>query len=226
MIIKPSNAPRAPWDSPVEEEINDRLAFLAEELLGTSGSSTQAESCAAQITKKIKARKPTDAINPGNTYETDVSTAAPWEHSCLNHHSLLKLSLGSTSELEKENCKRACFEFLNSDYSFLPQWDGSNFMADKRFDVGSVICATLLDLRSITPLLLSLSYLISGGGVLTVLQSSPRRKISPNPNRTKIRNLQQPLNPSLHRTLTLWSKSRIKRHLARNQAESLLRKMI
>lgn len=107
-------------DSPVAEELNDRVVFLAEELLGTPASSTQAESCAAQITKKIKARKPTESINPGRASKTEVSIAAPWKHTRLHHHSFLRLASTTNNDAEKEKYKMDCFQFLNSDYTFMP----------------------------------------------------------------------------------------------------------
>jgi hypothetical protein len=139
-------------DSPLEEEIVD-LAFLAEELLGSSKQS-QGDSCASQIAKKIRSRKPTVKLNSGklNYQDEKGSSSGPWELTCLNHHAVLKVNFG-IDDADIEQYKKDCFEFLYSDYTFMPYWGGRESLyleggALKRFDVGSIVCSTLLDIKS------------------------------------------------------------------------------
>jgi hypothetical protein len=144
-----------------EDEEVDRLFLLAEELdfqlLRSQATSSLAVARARQTRTKASERKPTTRFHPGPHLSkvgdaSRVVSNGPWELSCLNHHTLLRTSLDRSLEISAQACRDTCFEFLLSDYSFISSWD----RADKTmieswwdFETGSVICATLLDLKTI-----------------------------------------------------------------------------
>jgi len=138
-----------------DDEELDRLFLLGEELglpLGTSAS--LATQRAEQTRSRIVKRRRTEIFNcgprPANIRRsTRITSHAPWELTCLNHHSLLKTSLDPTKDVNLSQSRNACFEFFLSDYTFMVSWDRADrSMIGKWWDIepGSVICATLLDL--------------------------------------------------------------------------------
>jgi hypothetical protein len=143
-----------------EDEEVDRLFLLAEELgfqsLPSQTSSSLAIARARQTRTKVSERKPTTRFHPGPRPSKAGDTSrvvsnGPWELSCLNHHILLRTTLDRSSEISVQPCRDACFEFLLSDYSFMSSWDRADkAMIEKwwDFETGSVICATLLDLKT------------------------------------------------------------------------------
>jgi hypothetical protein len=144
----------------VEDEEVDRLFLLTEELgfqaLRSQASSSLAIARAKQTRTKIANRKQTIRFHPGpkpsNPHDTSqVTSNGPWELSCLNHHTSLWTTLDHSFDISVQDCRNACFEFLLSDYSFMSSWDRADkAMIEKwwDFETASVICATLLDLKT------------------------------------------------------------------------------
>jgi hypothetical protein len=143
-----------------EDEEVDRLFLLAEELgfqsLPSQASSSLAIARARQTRNKISERMSTTKFHPGPRPSkigdaSRVVSNGPWELSCLNHHTHLRTALDRSSEVSVQSCRDACFEFLLSDYSFMSSWDRADKAMIERwwdFETGSVICATLLDLKT------------------------------------------------------------------------------
>lgn len=142
-----------------EEEEVDRLFLMGEELGFQAlrpASSSLITARAKSTRAKIAERKSTTRFNAGPRPSKFGDTArvvsnAPWELTCLNHHTLLRTTFDRSIEISIQICRDACFEFLFSDYSFMSSWD----RADKtmieswwNFETGSVVCATLLDLKT------------------------------------------------------------------------------
>lgn len=143
-----------------EDEEVDRLFLLAEELgfqsLRSQASSSLAIARASQTRTKVAERKPTTRFYPGPKPSKPgdaslVISNGPWELSCLNHHAILRTTLDRSFDISVQACRDACFEFLLSDYSFMSSWDRADKAMIERwwnFETGSVICATLLDLKT------------------------------------------------------------------------------
>jgi hypothetical protein len=143
-----------------EDEEVDRLFLLAEELgfqsLRSQASSSLAVARARQTRIKVSERKPTTRFHPGPRPSKagdsfHVVSNGPWELSCLNHHTLLRATLDLSSEISVQSCRDACFEFLLSDYTFMLSWDRADKAMIERWwdlETGSIICATLLDLKT------------------------------------------------------------------------------
>ena len=138
-----------------DDEELDRLFLLGEELGLTSGTSASLATARAEQTRsRIVKRRRTEIFNCGPRLKnirrsTRITSHAPWELACLNHHSLLKTSLDPTKDVNLSQSRDACFEFFLSDYTFMVSWDRADkSMIGKWWDIepGSVICATLLDL--------------------------------------------------------------------------------
>lgn len=140
----------------VEDEEVDRLFLIGSELrfdsLRTS-TSNLIESRTKRTRAKISDRKPTIKVNPGlldqntGTVSRTISNG-PWELNCLNHHSLLRIAFDEASARARRD---TCLEFVLSDYTFMTSWDrADSCMLDKwwNFETGSVISATLLDLKN------------------------------------------------------------------------------
>jgi hypothetical protein len=139
----------------MEDEEVDRLFLLGEELGLPSGTSASLATARAEQTRsRIANRRRTEIFNcvPRSTNirrSTRITSNAPWELACLNHHSLLQTSLDPTKDVNTSQSRDACFEFLLSDYTFMASWDRADkSMIGKWWDIepGSVICSTLLDL--------------------------------------------------------------------------------
>jgi hypothetical protein len=147
-----------PLDSySAEDETVDRLALLADELVFTLGVPKKdaefAKNSAKQAAKKILRRERTKTFNPGvaETKSGQARIHAPWELTCLNHHSLLHLGSEMPKEADIEIVKQNCFQFLSSDHSFLASWDRSRknmFGEWWDYEVSSIICSTLISLRA------------------------------------------------------------------------------
>jgi hypothetical protein len=142
-----------------EDETVDRLALLADELVFTLGVPKKeadfAKNSAKQAAKKILKRERTRTFNPGvaETKSGQTRIHAPWELTCLNHHSLLHLGSEMPKEVDSEHieiAKQNCFQFLSSDHSFLATWDRSRknmFGEWWDYEVSTIICSTLISLR-------------------------------------------------------------------------------
>jgi hypothetical protein len=143
-----------------EDEIVDRLAFLAHELdlessAGTLGTVTS-------LTKRrIKQRDYTRFINPGRLLPLEEgSTSSPWEIHALCHHSRLVVFalekadedgrvMAENAENFEEYKKKLC-EFMNSEATIVPCWEREHSKALKgwlRSEVTAVVASTLLQLR-------------------------------------------------------------------------------
>lgn len=143
----------------IEDEEVDRLFLIGEELkfqsLRSSTSASLVEARAEQSRRKIYERKPTTIISPGpisvkQGKTSGTTSKGPWELHCLNHHSLLRTTLDNSSETSPHASRDTCFQFLLSDYTFMTSWDrADSTMVEKwwDFEPGSVISATLLDLK-------------------------------------------------------------------------------
>jgi len=139
----------------MDDEELDRLFLLGEELGLPSGTSASLATARAEQTRsRIAKRRRTEIFNcgPRSTNirrSSRITSHAPWELACLNHHSSLKTSLDPTKDVNTSQSRDACFEFFLSDYTFMVSWDRADkSMIGKWWDIepGSVICATLLDL--------------------------------------------------------------------------------
>ncbi|PBP23734.1 hypothetical protein BUE80_DR005413 [Diplocarpon rosae] len=137
----------------IENEELDRVLLLMEELgldaVPTPFTGSLASSRAAQSRKRIKQRKRTTRYNPApKTWKgSRVTSNGPWELLCTNHQGFLRV----TDESNVKAAKERLYEFMLSDYSFMASWDRADGdMVGKWWDVEpvSVICATLLDLKS------------------------------------------------------------------------------
>ncbi len=147
-------ARQVPTDSySADDELIDRLALLGEELLPKSARGREeSDICAREARNRILQRTKTNTFNPGTTKLKSgrVRTTAPWELSCLSHHSRLRVAVYRPEEVDIKAAKDECFDFLSSDFTFLPTWDGSKkamFSQWWDYDVSSIVCATLLDLK-------------------------------------------------------------------------------
>ncbi|MCJ1396587.1 hypothetical protein MMC18_009478 [Xylographa bjoerkii] len=106
-----------------EEEEADRLILVCRELSPELPSTNKDIS---YVSEKIQHRTATRTINPGSSAsERAAPTEAPWELSCLNHHTALKIAVNRADNDDIKAAKEACFEFQSSDAMFLPTWDRS-----------------------------------------------------------------------------------------------------
>lgn len=133
-IINPSRRPRSHSYS-AKHENQDRLALLSWEMHSRGYASTALKACVGYVAQRLRQREPTKIINPGvvdashEALDSDTPHDAPWEYTCLNHHTPLLL-LHSTDEVERDirtaESMEACAEFSFSDYTFASTWDESN----------------------------------------------------------------------------------------------------
>jgi len=134
-------------------ELVDRLGLLAAEMFPESanpGMLNAAKVCSDQAQHRILQRSKTIIFNAGTTKSKTTRNPSPWELGCLSHHNLLRTGLYQSEDFDIKAAKDACFEFLSSDYSFLPTWDSSRWKTFYQWwdvDVSSIVCATLLDLK-------------------------------------------------------------------------------
>ncbi len=151
-----SNLPYAP-----EDEIVDRLAFLATELDLESSDGTLGT--VTSLTKRrVKQRDYTRFINPGRLSPLEEgSISSPWEIHALCHHSRLVVFTLEKAELDDgrviaenaesfEEYRRKLCEFMNSEATIVPCWEREHSKAFKgwlRSEVTAVVGTTLLQLR-------------------------------------------------------------------------------
>lgn len=112
---------------PIEYDTVD-LVLLAQELWEETFPSNQPSLPISWVRKLVQSRDPTTVFNPGQKLHdkqdtnSAPSTSAPWELSCLNHLSALRVATDDTEiETAEENCRR----FLFSDFTFMSSWDHS-----------------------------------------------------------------------------------------------------
>jgi hypothetical protein len=144
-----------------DDEIVDRLAFLAHELNLESSDGTLGT--VTSLTKRrIKQRDYTRFINPGRLLPLEEgSTSSPWEIHALCHHSRLIVFASEKAQLEDgrviaenaghfEEYKKKLFEFMNSEATIVPCWEREHSKAFKGWlhsEVTAVVASTLLELR-------------------------------------------------------------------------------
>lgn len=140
------------WYS-VESEELDRVLLLMEELgldaVPTPFTASLALSRVAQTRKRISQRKRTTRFSPGpkSWKGLRVTSNGPWELLCTNHQGILRV----TDESDVKAARERLYQFLMSDYSLMASWDRADSnMVGRWWDVEpvSVVCATLIDLKS------------------------------------------------------------------------------
>jgi hypothetical protein len=144
-----------------EDEIVDRLAFLATELGLDQSESKSGATVAALATRRIKRRDFTRLINPGLLPDLEEGdTGGPWEIHALSHHSrlmvanleeydagVLTIREQWTEEVEKFRSKFC--EFLTSEATLVPCWERINLTARRGWlhsEATSVLASTLLEI--------------------------------------------------------------------------------
>lgn len=137
----------------IEHEELHRVILIGEELgldaIPTQFTASLASSRASQTRRWLAERKRTTTFNPGPMAwkNSQMTSNGPWELLATNHQSYLRVA-EDTGIISARN---RLFEFMLSDYTFMASWD----YADKNMigswwntEPGSVITATLIDLRS------------------------------------------------------------------------------
>ena len=162
-----------------DDEIADRLVFLAEELLGPNHET--AKQLAGRVIKRVAEREFTHEIDLCRSSRVKEGTDdGPWELHALCHHSRLvvasrKLSSASEAEreeaeMEVEHYRKKFHPFLTSEASLTPCWERNNLSARRGFlrsEATSVLASTLIDvfLQHHHP-----SIMINGTGTSNVQQ--------------------------------------------------------
>jgi hypothetical protein len=85
-----------------------------------------------------------------SSQENKKSKSAPWEMTCLNHHTSLKVLSADGEDHEIDASRRDCLEFLCSDLTFISSWNESDADVISHWwdmDTSSVVCSTLIDLH-------------------------------------------------------------------------------
>ena len=148
-LAKMSEKPE-PDEYTKEEEGLDRLIFLLIELFPEESSIFKAHTL-----RRFEGRVSSRTVKPGMPWEegssTKISTQAPWELNCLNHHITLRVAtqtLGPGSD-DIRKVKGVCSRFLAQDLTFIASISRSSpECLEKLWDVcpSAIVCATLLDL--------------------------------------------------------------------------------
>ncbi|RYP76969.1 hypothetical protein DL770_007143 [Monosporascus sp. CRB-9-2] len=140
-----------------EDEIVDRLAFLAEELWPELEDT---KTITKRATKRIENREFTRTINAGQLPQGEGGTGGPWEVHALCHHSRLVVAyrkLCRTNDADKredieeevEHFRRKFCPFLTSEISLTPCWERNNSAARRGFlrsEATAVLASTILDI--------------------------------------------------------------------------------
>ena len=144
-----------------EDEIVDRLSFLADELgLEHLGPLNTVSTVTSITIKRIRQRDFTRALNPGWRPNTEEGfTSGPWEIHALCHHSRLAVFLldphrdsegwknREHAANEAESFKRKLCRFLNGEGILIPTWERSHSKARKGWllsEASAVVATTLL----------------------------------------------------------------------------------
>lgn len=153
-IVNPTRKARSHRSSP-KQELEDRLALLAKELYDVLVQPNFTRECDSYVAQRIAMRSYTSQFNPGCPIPNDPAgeafTDAPWELTCLNHHTSLQLSIASKDDARVNKSKAACYEFSMSDYAFISSWDESiDDMLGSWWntEISSVVCSTLIDVQN------------------------------------------------------------------------------
>ncbi|RYP67448.1 hypothetical protein DL771_007226 [Monosporascus sp. 5C6A] len=140
-----------------DDEIVDRLAFLAEELWPKLQDT---RAITRRVTKRIEDREFTRTIDPCQLSPGEEGyTGGPWEVHALCHHSRLviacKKMCGSYAaarekiEEEVEHFRKKFRPFLTADASLTPCWERSDSEARRGFlrsEATAVLASTILDI--------------------------------------------------------------------------------
>jgi hypothetical protein len=135
-----------------DDEIADRLAFLAEELWPDLDN---AKKVADRITRRIQDREFTQTLNLCSTSAKEGSDDGPWEVHALCHHSRLVVAHrkmcatdgGSGDEVER--FRRKFCQFLTSEASLMPCWERNSLSARRGFlrsESTAVLASTLVNI--------------------------------------------------------------------------------
>lgn len=153
-------AARTQSNSPysAEDEIVDRLAFLAHEL-GLEEEPTALGTIGSQSIQRIKQREYSRYLNPGMIAPHEKGyICGPWEIHALCHNSRLHVlaledhveDWNSTQRAEDiESFKAKIYKFLNSEATLVSCWERSHLRARKgwlRSEATAVVGSTLLDI--------------------------------------------------------------------------------
>jgi hypothetical protein len=142
-----------------DEEV-ERLALLGPELGFTSNEPRRKDgsSCVSRARRKILDRKATKILNPGRSLSEEQSsaqipTSAPWELSCVNHHSRLRVMWndGERDNDDLEPFRVDCRRFLTSSFSYVGSWDMSAAQIASKWwemDTSCIVTSTSLDIRT------------------------------------------------------------------------------
>ncbi|KAI8634080.1 hypothetical protein F5Y19DRAFT_487609 [Xylariaceae sp. FL1651] len=201
----------------VDDEIVDRLAFLAREL-GMEEFDVTAETVTSASIQRIRQREFTKRLNPGitlpNRREYNIGeTCGPWEIHALCHNSRLNaLTLESESDYMKTTedwraterrdeeitvYKNKVYQFLNSEATLISCWERAPAKMRSgwlRSEATAVLGSTLLDIHSCIPVDPKLSPRSSPQTSPMVVPLADRHQ--PPPNNYEI-GMQGTLNKSL-----------------------------
>ncbi|KAJ8133220.1 hypothetical protein O1611_g403 [Lasiodiplodia mahajangana] len=163
----------------VDDEIVDRLSFLAREL-GMEEFDATAETVTSASIQRVRGREFTIYLNPGVSYpnwrgRNFQETFGPWEIHALCHNSRIQvLTLESESEYVKASrgfrgetreeevamYKNKVYRFLNSEVTLIPCWERSPTKMRSGWlqsEAAAVHGSTLLDIHSKIPVISKVS---------------------------------------------------------------------
>lgn len=168
----------------VDDEIVDRLSFLAHEL-GMEEFDATAETVTSASIQRVRGREFTKHLNPGVSLQSGrghsfQETSGPWEIHALCHNSRVNvLTLESESEYVKATkyvrgnetrqdevalYKNKVYRFLNSEATLIPSWERSPTrmrLGWLQSEAAAVHGSTLLDIHNRIPVIPKLSPKIS-----------------------------------------------------------------
>lgn len=142
-----------------DEEV-ERLALLGPELGFTVNEPRRKDgsTCLSRARRKILDRKGTKILNPGKPLSAEqtsaqISTSAPWELSCVNHHSRLRVMWndGERDNEDLEPFRVDCRRFLTSSFTYIGSWDMSAAQIATKWwelDTSCIVASTSLDIRT------------------------------------------------------------------------------
>jgi len=138
-----------------DDEIADRLCFLAEEMFPQLECTERLAQC---IRKRVEEREYTRAIDVCRPGQVDDG---PWEAHALCHHSRLVVahkrmcatkmgsSEGEDAIVEVEHYRKKFYPFLTSEASLIPCWERNNSSARRGFlrsEATALLASTSLDM--------------------------------------------------------------------------------
>ena len=146
-LTRPAKKPNVDLYTINDEQL-DRLLLICNEVIHESTSANTRIGYMANVRARIERRNPTTIINPGFTgRKSNTSEEPPWELSCLNHHTALRIAVEFTDLMEVSDVKQACDDFRSTEFTFHPTWDRSERQMSEQWwdvDASAIVCATLL----------------------------------------------------------------------------------